>query len=171
MQNICKFLIILVAFVLGSLPSYAAEKVVVLNALSDDPIVYKGSSPIVIDNINNVITFDQPAFETAHDNMQPSLVVGCYIAVTGLFPSGIDPFIGEIMFAGFNFAPSGWMQCDGQLLSTTNYAALFSLLGNQYGGNGTSTFALPDMRGRVPVDNGSGAGLTHRIIGQKLGSE
>ncbi len=68
----------------------------------------------------------------------------------------IAPYIGEIrMFAG-NFAPGGWMLCQGQLLSTATYSALYAVLGTTYGGNGTTTFSLPDLRGRVPVHAGTG---------------
>jgi len=84
-----------------------------------------------------------------------------------------EPFIGEIrMFAG-NFAPRGWAFCDGQLLAVSQNDALFSLLGTTYGGDGRTTFGLPDLRGRIPVHAGSGAGpgLTPRPIGQKYGSE
>jgi len=62
-----------------------------------------------------------------------------------------DAYVGEIRLAGFGQVPDGWLQCNGQLLSTTQYAALFSILGNIYGGDGQTTFALPDLRGRVPV--------------------
>ncbi|WOD42074.1 phage tail protein [Hwangdonia lutea] len=82
-----------------------------------------------------------------------------------------DPFIGQIsMFAG-NFAPRGWAFCDGQLLPISQYSALFSILGTTYGGDGRTTFALPDLRGRVPMHNGNGPGLTSRQLGQKFGSE
>jgi microcystin-dependent protein len=82
-----------------------------------------------------------------------------------------DPFIAEIrMFAG-NFAPRGWAFCDGQLLSISQNTALFSLLGTTYGGNGTTTFALPDLRGRVPMHAGQGPGLTDRILGEQGGEE
>ncbi len=88
---------------------------------------------------------------------------------TGVFAQ--DPFIGEIrMFAG-NFAPRGWAFCDGQILSIAQYSALFSLLGTTYGGDGRTTFALPDLRGRVPMHAGSGPGLTNRPQGQSGGSE
>ena len=71
-----------------------------------------------------------------------------------------EPFVGEIrMFAG-NFAPRGWAFCDGQLLSVPQNDALFSLFGTFYGGDGSTTFGLPDMRGRIPVHAGSGPGLT-----------
>jgi microcystin-dependent protein len=83
----------------------------------------------------------------------------------------MDPFIGEIrMFAG-NFAPRGWAYCDGQLLSISQNDALFSLLGTTYGGDGRTTFGLPEMRGRVPLHMGQGPGLSSRPIGQKSGQE
>ncbi|HKK74357.1 MAG TPA: tail fiber protein [Saprospiraceae bacterium] len=82
-----------------------------------------------------------------------------------------EPFVGEIrMFAG-NFAPRGWAFCDGQLLAVSQNDALFSLLGTIYGGDGRTTFGLPDMRGRVPVHAGSGPGLSPRRLGAKGGAE
>ena len=82
-----------------------------------------------------------------------------------------EPFIGQIITAGFNFAPQGYATCDGQLLSIAQNTALFSLLGTTYGGNGTTTFALPDLRGRVPMHQGQGSGLTNRTMGEMSGSE
>lgn len=67
-----------------------------------------------------------------------------------------DPFIGEIRMFGFGFAPQGWALCNGQLLPIAQNAALFSLLGTTYGGDGQTTFALPDLRSRVPVGQGQG---------------
>ncbi len=82
-----------------------------------------------------------------------------------------EPFVGEIrMFAG-NFAPRGWAFCDGQLLAVSQNDALFSLLGTIYGGDGRTTFGLPDMRGRIPNHAGTGPGLSPRPLGQKTGSE
>ncbi len=82
-----------------------------------------------------------------------------------------DPFLAEIiMFAG-NFAPRGWAFCDGQLLPIAQNQALFSLLGTTYGGDGRTTFGLPDLRGRAPVGEGTGPGLTPRTLGSKGGSE
>jgi len=82
-----------------------------------------------------------------------------------------EPFIGEIrMFAG-NFAPRSWAFCDGQLLAVSQNDALFALIGTIYGGDGRTTFALPDMRGRVPVHWGTGPGLSPRNIGSKFGVE
>ena len=82
-----------------------------------------------------------------------------------------EPFVGEIrMFAG-NFAPRGWAFCDGQLLALSQNDALFSLLGTIYGGDGRTTFGLPDMRGRLPIHAGSGPGLSPRRLGAKLGTE
>lgn len=82
-----------------------------------------------------------------------------------------EPFVGEIrMFAG-NFAPRSWAFCDGQLLAVSQNDALFSLLGTIYGGDGRTTFGLPDMRGRIPIHAGSGPGLTPRKLGAKSGAE
>ncbi|MFD2368659.1 phage tail protein [Brevibacillus sp. GCM10020057] len=82
-----------------------------------------------------------------------------------------DQFVGEIrMFAG-SFAPKGWAMCEGQLLSIAQYTALFSLLGTTYGGNGTTNFALPDLRGRAPMHFGDGPGLTRREQGEQIGSD
>ena len=82
-----------------------------------------------------------------------------------------DPFLGQVtMFAG-NFAPRGWAFCDGQLLAIAGNTALFSLFGTIYGGDGRTTFGLPDLRGRVPVHMGQGPGLSNRTVGAKSGSE
>jgi microcystin-dependent protein len=82
-----------------------------------------------------------------------------------------EPYIGEIiMFAG-NFAPRGWALCNGQLLSIAQNSALFSILGTTYGGDGHTTFALPDLRGRVPMQPGAGPGLTPHSLGESSGSE
>lgn len=82
-----------------------------------------------------------------------------------------DPFIGQIIMFGGNFAPRSWAFCDGQLLPISSNAALFSILGTTYGGDGRTTFALPDLRGRVPLHAGRGAGLSDRRLGQRGGSE
>jgi microcystin-dependent protein len=83
----------------------------------------------------------------------------------------MEPFLGQIMMVGFNFAPRGWALCNGSLLSISQYSALFSLLGTQYGGDGRTTFGLPDLRGRCAVGMGNGPGLTPRQIGQVIGQE
>lgn len=82
-----------------------------------------------------------------------------------------EPFLGEIRMTGFNFNPRGWAKCDGQLLPISQNSALFSLLGTIYGGDGRTTFALPDMRGRVPIHQGNGPGLSDRRIGSKAGTQ
>ena len=82
-----------------------------------------------------------------------------------------EPFLGEIRMFSFKFAPAGWAQCNGQLLSIAQNTALFSLLGVQFGGDGTHTFALPDLRGRMPNHQGPGPGLTNRVVGQAGGAE
>ncbi|RZK58402.1 MAG: phage tail protein [Hymenobacter sp.] len=83
----------------------------------------------------------------------------------------MDPFVGEIRAFGFNFAPRAWAPCQGQLLSIAQNTALFSLLGTTYGGNGQTTFGLPDLRGRLIVNPGTGAGLSTYNIGQLGGIE
>ncbi len=82
-----------------------------------------------------------------------------------------DPFIAEIRIFPFNFAPRGWAWCDGQLLPIAQNTALFSLLGTTYGGNGQTTFALPNMQGRAPLQPGQGPGLSLRLLGQVGGTE
>jgi microcystin-dependent protein len=82
-----------------------------------------------------------------------------------------DPFVAEIrMFAG-NFAPTGWAMCDGQLLPISQNTALFSLVGTFYGGDGKSTFALPDLQGSAPMGQGDGPGLSQRFLGEQGGTE
>ena len=82
-----------------------------------------------------------------------------------------EPFLGQItMFAG-NFAPRSWAFCDGQLLAISSNSALFSILGTTYGGDGRTTFGLPDLRGRAPMHPGNGPGLSSRRLGEKSGSE
>ena len=77
-----------------------------------------------------------------------------------------EPFLGEVRMVAFNFAPRGWAFCDGQLLSVSQYSSLFSILGTTYGGDGRTTFGLPDLRGRAPVHVS-----TSRTLGQKGGEE
>jgi len=121
-----------------------------------------------------------------HANMEPSLGLNYIIALQGVYPSrnltdgddgggialaGADPFVGEIsLFAG-NFAPRGWAFCDGQLLPIPSNDALFSLLGTTYGGDGRTTFGLPDLRGRAAVHAGTGPGLSRWRLGEKGGVE
>jgi microcystin-dependent protein len=80
-----------------------------------------------------------------------------------------DPFIGEIILFAGNFAPRGWAFCQGQILSIAQNTALFSILGTTFGGNGQTTFALPDLRGRVPVGTGQGPGLPSINLGEVSG--
>ena len=81
-----------------------------------------------------------------------------------------DPFLGEIKMFGGNFAPRGYAFCSGQLLSIAQYSALFSILGTTYGGDGRTTFGLPDLRGRSPMHSGSGPGLPTIRLGEKSGA-
>jgi len=82
-----------------------------------------------------------------------------------------DPFVAEIRIFPFNFAPTGWAFCNGQLLPISQNTALFSLLGTTYGGDGKSTFALPDLQGSVPMHPGQGPGLSLHDLGEQGGSE
>lgn len=81
-----------------------------------------------------------------------------------------DPFLGEIRIFAGSYAPANWAFCNGQILPISQYTALFSLLGTQYGGNGTTTFALPNLQGSVPIGQGAGDGLTPRSVGDTGGS-
>ncbi|MDO6674869.1 tail fiber protein [Tenacibaculum sp. 1B UA] len=86
----------------------------------------------------------------------------------------MDPFIGQITMFGGNFAPRGWAFCNGQLLAISQNSALFSILGTTYGGDGRTTFALPDLRGRAPIHSGDGSvgpGLSPRPLGQRGGEQ
>lgn len=82
-----------------------------------------------------------------------------------------DVFLGEIRYVGFNYAPQGWAVCAGQVLPIQQNTALYSLLGNNYGGNGTTTFALPDLRSRISIGQGSGPGLSPRDLASTGGTE
>ncbi len=82
-----------------------------------------------------------------------------------------EPFIGEIKIFGFNYAPMGHMTCQGQILPIAAYNALYALLGNTYGGNGVSTFGLPDLQGRAVIGQGQGGGLPYHSMGEMAGNE
>jgi len=81
-----------------------------------------------------------------------------------------DPFVAEIRMFGGNFAPTGWALCNGQLMPISQNTALFSLLGTYYGGDGKSTFALPNLQGSFPIAQGQGNGLTERVLGEQSGT-
>lgn len=98
-----------------------------------------------------------------------TLLGGSPPATAGTLSGGAEPFVGEIIMAGFNFAPTGYAPCDGQLLPISQNTALFSLLGTYYGGDGKSTFALPNLNGRVAIGAGQGPGLSEYFLGQESG--
>ena len=81
-----------------------------------------------------------------------------------------EPFLAEIRIVGFNFAPRGWAQCNGQILPINQNQSLFSLLGTTFGGDGRTSFGLPEMRGRAPLHTGQGPGLSNRPLGSKAGN-
>lgn len=99
------------------------------------------------------------------------IAVVIYVFIFGSTAFGQDPFLGEIRMFGGNFAPRGWAFCEGQLLAISGNEALFSILGTTYGGDGRTTFELPDLRGRAPVHHGAGPGLGDIRLGEKGGSE
>jgi microcystin-dependent protein len=105
------------------------------------------------------------------------LIIGVVVSVVVLASLGTsqsvsaDPFIGEVAWVPYGFAPRGWAFCDGQLLAISSNTALFSLLGTTYGGDGRTTFAIPDLRSRVIMHEGNGPGLTSRRLGEKAGEE
>jgi microcystin-dependent protein len=83
----------------------------------------------------------------------------------------MDVFMGTVMTFGFNFAPNGWALCNGQIMNIQQYQALFTLLGTVYGGNGSQTFGLPNLQSRLPICQGTGPGLTTRVMGENSGTE
>lgn len=138
-----------------------------------DPLVHTATSPLSVTSTNaialnagtaagDLLTWDgnnwvnlQPAiqhFNITVDNRQPLLVLNYCIALQGIFPSrNSSPFLAEIGLFSFSFAPKGWAQCNGQLLPINQNQALFALVGTYYGGNGVNNFALPNLRGKVPL--------------------
>jgi microcystin-dependent protein len=118
----------------------------------------------------------QPAtqhFSYTVDNHQPYLAINFCISLFGIFPTQNDasqPYVGEIIMLGTNFAPVGWQFCNGALLSIASNTVLFDLIGTTYGGDGITTFAVPDMRGRVPVHMGNNGTSTY-TLGEKTGTE
>jgi microcystin-dependent protein len=82
-----------------------------------------------------------------------------------------QPYVGQVIAVGFNFTPSGWLACNGQLVSISQYEVLYQLIGTTYGGNGQTTFGLPNLQGRSPVNIGQGPGLSTYVLGQTAGSE
>lgn len=157
-------------------------------------VTLTATAPLNISALNNIalnpgtnpgdlITWDganwvnmQPAvqhFNMVVDNRQPFLAMNYCIALTGVYPSrnSSQPFLSEIELYAFNFAPKGFALCNGQLLSISQNAALFSLIGTYYGGDGIHTFELPNLQSRVPVHMGASTGTSTYVIGQTGGVE
>lgn len=99
------------------------------------------------------------------------LAIFGFVVFTNDLKAQVDPFLGQIAFVAFNFVPQGWAECNGQIMPISQNSPLFSLLGTQYGGDGRTTFALPDMRGRTFIGVGQGPGLTPYNQGQMGGQE
>lgn len=151
---------------------YALSAAQVGNGLPANPsnnqfAVYNGSNWVAQSVSLAPVGGNQPI-----NTIQPILAITYCIAAQGIFPSqNFEPFLGEVVPFGFNFAPLGWYKCDGQLLSIAENDALFALIGTTYGGDGQVTFAIPDLRGRIPLHQGTGSGLSTRTIGEVLGTE
>lgn len=107
----------------------------------------------------------------AHFGITPGTLVDARGRPMEPNPMVAEPFIGTIMMFGFNFPPRFWALCNGQILSIAQNTALFSLLGTTYGGNGQTTFALPNLQGRMPMHFGVGPGLSPRVLGEQSGAE
>jgi microcystin-dependent protein len=117
--------------------------------------------------MNNSTTrrhFFQRFFKSSKETVAPSVPAMSFRSL------GAEPFIGEILLTGFNFAPRGWLFCAGQLLPIAQNQALFAILGTTYGGNGTTTFGLPNLNERAAIGVGQGSGLTNRSLGESAGS-
>ncbi len=156
-----------------------------VNGLTDFIKLVGGHNVMVTTQADSVIISAESELTFGQDsNMQPFLAINYIIALEGTFPSrnsaqqmassttqGVEPFIGEVIMFGGNFAPRGWALCQGQLLPISQHQALFSILGTFYGGDGRTTFGLPDLRGRTPIQAGQGPGLSDRRLGRKGGSE
>lgn len=108
-------------------------------------------------------------------NKKRSVLLGAALSLSISAPqpaaAQAEPLLGQLMLVGFNFCPRGWSAAEGQLLPISQYTALFSLFGTTYGGDGRTTFALPDLRGRAPISDGTGPGLAAHSFGEKGGSE
>jgi len=98
-------------------------------------------------------------------------IAGAAVGAAAPAHAGYEPFLGEMMLVGYNFCPRYFAQANGQLLPIAQNTALFSLLGTMFGGDGRTTFALPDLRGRAPIGQGQGPGLSNYIVGQTGGQE
>lgn len=108
-------------------------------------------------------------FKAAH--LSETALAAALLVAPGIASAQSDPFIGQVALVGFNFCPNGWAEANGALLPINQNTALFSLYGTFYGGDGISTFALPDLRGRFPMGQGNGPGLTSRSQGERSGQE
>lgn len=128
--------------------------------------------------MSRILTLSAPAARTPRRGFLGAVAGALGLGALATFsrdaaaaPQGSQPYIGEIMLWAGNFAPLGWAFCDGATLPIAQYEALFNLIGTTYGGDGQTTFRLPDLRGRVPLHEGTGPGLSPYVLGQSGGSE
>jgi microcystin-dependent protein len=157
----------------GNLTANTPLSVSATNQVSINPGTAAGDL-ITWDGLNWVNMQPAPQhFTFVVSNLQPYLAMNYCIALQGIFPSRNDavPFVSQVQLFPFNFAPTGWAMCNGQLLPISQNTALFSLVGTIYGGNGTSNFALPNLQGRVSIGFGQGPGLTLFDQGEMGGTE
>jgi microcystin-dependent protein len=122
--------------------------------------------------VAGTVLFARPSWATGPDlGIEPGTLVDASGQPLDRAPMTAEPFLGQILMVPYTFAPRGWANCEGQLLSIAQNTALFSLLGTTFGGDGQTTFALPDLRGRVPLHPGQGPGLSNRTLGESGGTE
>ncbi|MEM8848462.1 MAG: tail fiber protein [Pseudomonadota bacterium] len=112
-----------------------------------------------------------PKSHLARPTALSGLILAAMIGLAPQTAAGQERYIGEIIYSGTNFCPRGTLSADGQILSIAQYTALFSLFGTTYGGDGRTSFALPDLRGRAPVGDGNGPGLPNVRLGEKNGAQ
>ena len=103
--------------------------------------------------------------------LSATVLATALFSAPGAVSAGTDPYLGEIMQVAFGFCPRGWVEANGALLPISQYSALFSLYGTTFGGDGRTTFAVPDLQGRLSMGAGAGPGLTSRTLGQRGGTE
>jgi len=122
--------------------------------------------------VSKTLEVNSTAISTAFNISPPYLPLNYCIAVNGIYPSmnGYEPYIGEVQIFAFAYTPNGYLWCNGQTLSINEYSALFTLIGLTYGGDGVTTFKLPDLRGRFPIGQG-GPGFSNYQLGKSGGSE
>ena len=140
----------------------------VTNPQTNDILSFDGTNWIAKNLVIGNTGSNQPA-----NNMKPYLVMNYYISPYGVFPysNGDDPYVGEVQLSGFNFAPYGFLSCNGQLMAISEFETLFNLIGTTFGGDGQTYFVLPNLQSRDAIHMGQGNGLSYKTIGETTGIE